>query len=298
VLASSSQELSAATEQGSSTTLQITQTISQVAEGAQQEVSAVGNTQSSISQMISLMDSSEMLVNNINNEAHSSVDKASMGTKAVHQVINGMAELKTTIESASQIITGLAEKSSEIESVVELISEFADQTNLLALNAAIESARAGEHGRGFAVVAEEVRRLAERSQNSTKNISMLIYTINSDVNNSVSAINSGAKRVGEMVGLADQAGQTLKEIGSSVDGITKSLEEMTTATKQVKAGAGVVNRAIESISAITEETSASSEEVTASAEEQSAVIEEISANAKSLAERAQHLASLISSFKV
>lgn len=297
-LAASSEQLSASSEQASNATAQVSQTIGQIASGTQQEVSAVSDTDGAVKEMLNSIRVADQTILEVTSEAAVNSRNAADGERAVGDVVKGMADLRYTIENASQQITGLAERSLEIGKVVELISEIADQTNLLALNAAIESARAGEHGRGFAVVAEEVRRLAERSQSSTKEIEVLIKTITNEVENTVLAINNGANGVSQMVALADQAGTSLQMISASVDNMAKSMEKITSATEQVKTSAEKVQGAMENISNITEETSASSEEVSAAAEEQNAVLDEVASNAHSLSTMAQTLTSLVGRFRI
>lgn len=297
-LASSSEELTASAEQASTATGQVAQTIEQIAIGTQQEVDAVHKTDAAVREMLELIESADIAVNEVAAETEGSLGKAASGEAAVADVISGMDGLRTTIENAVNMITGLAERSTEIGKVIELISEIAEQTNLLALNAAIESARAGEYGRGFAVVADEVRRLSERSQDSTKEIKLLVESINKEITGIVEAVKDGSSGVSRMVAIADDAGTALQEIASSIRTIKDSLDKIQLATGKVRISSDSVQSAMESISAITEETSASAEEVSASAEEQNAVLEEVAANAKSLSDTAQTLASSIAQFKL
>jgi twitching motility protein PilJ len=119
--------------------------------------------------------------------ARHSVDVAHKGGEAVRRNIEGMNTIRETIQDTSKRIKRLGESSQEIGNIVALIEEIAEQTNILALNASIEASRAGEAGRGFAVVADEVQKLAERSTNATKQIEVLVSTIQSDTNEAVVA---------------------------------------------------------------------------------------------------------------
>ena len=117
--------------------------------------------------------------------ARHSVEVAHKGGEAVRRTIDGMNTIRETIQETSKRIKRLGESSQEIGNIVELINDIAEQTNILALNASIQASMAGEAGRGFAVVADEVQRLAERSTNATKQIEVLVRTIQADTNEAV-----------------------------------------------------------------------------------------------------------------
>src|SRR6201995_5886138 len=117
--------------------------------------------------------------------ARHSVEVAHKGGDAVRRTIDGMNTIRDTIQETSKRIKRLGESSQEIGNIVELINDLAEQTNILALNASIQASMAGEAGRGFAVVADEVQRLAERAGNATKQIEVLVRTIQTDTNEAV-----------------------------------------------------------------------------------------------------------------
>jgi len=121
------------------------------------------------------------------------VDRANDGGQTIELAIAQMGKIETTVNSSAQVVSKLGERSKEIGQIVATISGIAGQTNLLALNAAIEAARAGEQARGFTVVAEEVRKLAEQSQEATKKIAVLIGEIQGDTDNAVVAMNNGTR---------------------------------------------------------------------------------------------------------
>jgi twitching motility protein PilJ len=144
--------------------------------------------------------------------ARHSVDVANKGNEAVRRTIDGMNAIRETIQETSKRIKRLGESSQEIGNIVELISDIAEQTNILALNASIQASMAGEAGRGFAVVADEVQRLAERAANATKQIEVLVRTIQTDTNEAVVSMERSTTDVVGGALLAENAGAALQEI--------------------------------------------------------------------------------------
>jgi twitching motility protein PilJ len=144
--------------------------------------------------------------------ARHSVDVAHKGGDAVRRTIDGMNVIRETIQDTSKRIKRLGESSQEIGNIVELISDIAEQTNILALNASIQASMAGEAGRGFAVVADEVQRLAERAANATKQIEVLVRTIQTDTNEAVVSMERSTTDVVGGALLAENAGAALLEI--------------------------------------------------------------------------------------
>jgi len=144
--------------------------------------------------------------------ARHSVDVAHKGGDAVRRTIDGMNTIRETIQDTSKRIKRLGESSQEIGNIVELISDIAEQTNILALNASIQASMAGEAGRGFAVVADEVQRLAERAANATKQIEVLVRTIQTDTNEAVVSMERSTTDVVVGALLAENAGAALQEI--------------------------------------------------------------------------------------
>jgi twitching motility protein PilJ len=144
--------------------------------------------------------------------ARHSVDVAHKGGKAVRRTIEGMNGIREAIQETSKRIKRLGESSQEIGGIVELINDLAEQTNILALNASIQASMAGEAGRGFAVVADEVQRLAERAANATKQIDVIVRTIQTDTNGAVVSMERSTADVVGGAQLAENAGAALEEI--------------------------------------------------------------------------------------
>jgi methyl-accepting chemotaxis protein len=151
----------------------------------------------------------------------------------------------------------LGEQANGIGRIIDVINDIADQTNLLALNAAIEAARAGEAGRGFAVVADEVRKLAEKTMQATKEVGTVIRGIQDGTYDSIRNVDHAAAAVAETIDLAGRAGQNLQSIVVLVDNSARQVQSIATAAEQQSAGSNEINRAVGEISRISGETDAS-----------------------------------------
>lgn len=166
------------------------------------------------------------------------------GHQATQQVEITVSKLSASFENAAKTIREVESSTTNIGSVVNVINEIAEQTNLLALNAAIEAARAGEQGRGFAVVADEVRVLAQRTQQSTEEIQQVVDRLQRGSRSAVETMQQGSDQVGSSVEQATQAGRLLASINDSMDvvaqqiaGVAASTEEQSVATTQIRGNA-------------------------------------------------------------
>ncbi|BAL27488.1 methyl-accepting chemotaxis protein [Azoarcus sp. KH32C] len=156
--------------------------------------------------------------------------------------------IAVTINNSASVVQGLVKQSEAISSIVNVIKEVSDQTNLLALNAAIEAARAGEAGRGFAVVADEVRKLAERTQGSTKEISELIEHIQQSSLEVFAAMESSVKEANEGVSLSDEAGDAINRINQSSESLVRIVNDISSSLSEQGVASHEVATKIEQIS--------------------------------------------------
>jgi len=174
--------------------------------------------------------------------ARHSVEVAHKGGEAVRRTIDGMNAIRETIQETSKRIKRLGESSQEIGNIVELINDIAEQTNILALNASIQASMAGEAGRGFAVVADEVQRLAERSTNATKQIEVLVRTIQADTNEAVVSMERSTTDVVGGALLAENAGAALDEIEQVSNQIASLVQNISSSARQQAGSAADVTR--------------------------------------------------------
>ena len=186
--------------------------------------------------------------------ARHSVDIAHKGGDAVRRTIDGMNAIRETIQETSKRIKRLGESSQEIGNIVELINDIAEQTNILALNASIQASMAGEAGRGFAVVADEVQRLAERAANATKQIEVLVRTIQTDTNEAVVSMERSTTDVVGGALLAENAGAALEEIEQVSNQIASLVQNISASARQQAAASGNISKSMQVVREISTQT--------------------------------------------
>lgn len=166
--------------------------------------------------------------------------EALSGLERVHEAIDGMERLRLHVDANGRKIRRLGDRSIEIGTIIDLINGISSRTDMLALNATIESVKAGEHGRGFAVVAEEIRKLAERTANATKDIAVIVEAIQADTNESIRALSEEQSEVDREARRVSEAGAALgrisavaEESAKLVDGISRSATDQVMATQEL-----------------------------------------------------------------
>jgi methyl-accepting chemotaxis protein len=297
-VAASSEELTACAEQSAQAANQIAIVVSDVAKGADQQLHAMGESMEAIVQMTANI---QQVAENTQITFHSSgqtATAASNGTKAITTAISQMASIENTVAKSASVIKKLGERSMEIGQIVDTISGIAGQTNLLALNAAIEAARAGEQGRGFAVVAEEVRKLAEQSQDAAKEIAKLIGQIQEETGNAVDTMHMGTEEVKTGTSVVNTAGKAFSEIVVLINQVSTQTQEISTTVHQMVSGSQTVVASVKEIDGISRNTADQTQNISAATEEQSASMEEIASSSRALAKLAENLQCAINTFKV
>ena len=236
------------------TTQQVEQTSTELLATSTEQLREIRDTGESVLQMAGRINDVSEQAQRTAQVARQSLQAAETGLHAVQNTIGGMNSIRDQIQDTSKRIKRLGESSQEIGEITELIGDITEQTNVLALNAAIQAASAGDAGRGFSVVAEEVQRLAERSGEATKQIAVLVRTIQTDTQEAVAAMERSTHGVVEGAKLSDAAGAALADI----DRVTRQLSELIAqiseqALKEAES-ANVVASNIQHIFAVTEQT--------------------------------------------
>jgi methyl-accepting chemotaxis protein len=250
-------------------------TVTQVAASSTRVASAAGTLDSSAEQMATGVEQAASQINSVataseemsttsSEIAQNCVMAAKSSEKANNAAISGEAIIQETVmvmnringrvKESAKIIKSLGTRSDQIGQVVGLINDIADQTNLLALNAAIEAARAGEHGRGFAVVADEVRKLAERTTQATKEIGRTIEAMQSETKSAVSSMEEGVKEVELGTEETTKSGTALKDILKQINTVTTEVNQIAVASEEQTATTNEIANNIQQISQVMQET--------------------------------------------
>lgn len=223
-------------------------------------------------------------------------NEAVAGNQSIEKVSGQMDSINRSVSHSANVVRSLDSRSAEISQIVEVIASIASQTNLLALNAAIEAARAGEQGRGFAVVADEVRKLAEQSNDSANQIANLITEIQRETTSAVQAMDEGTREVETGIQIAHETGEAFRRIMNSTQDVADQIQEISSVAEQMSAATEQVTASILQLSSIAKESAASASSVAASTEEQRISMNQLSTSAEQLNQMAKELQQMINRF--
>jgi methyl-accepting chemotaxis protein len=305
---------------------ELAQTAEQIANGAQEQAASAQSAGDAVLNLDSQIASLATLGERLAKSARQANDESQTGVNAVGKTVDAMHLLREQSTTAQEAMATLEQRSNAVGEIVTAISDIADQTNLLALNAAIEAARAGEHGRGFAVVADEIRKLAERSAISTKEITTILAAIRGETVKAATAMKAAANATAGGVERSTEATASLEAISHAIaqtmaaaQDVAIGAESMREYSAQVNLGmkgvatvaqdnANAITRLRESTHALTgsmlpvasaaEEQSVAAEQVSASAHELAAQTEQLSATAKTMRQQSETVTKLVGAFNV
>jgi methyl-accepting chemotaxis protein len=297
-VAAASQQMATTSEESGRAVGEIASAVGEVAAGAERQVRAVGEARELSEQVVTATTSSTADAHETADAAEQARAVAEQGAAAISDATAAMEAVQSSSSDVTATIRELGAKSDEIGGIVATITGIAEQTNLLALNAAIEAARAGEQGRGFAVVAEEVRKLAEESQQAARSISGLIGEIQRETGRAVEVVEDGAQRTQEGVQTVEQARASFLAIGTSVEDMSERVGGIARTIAEISTSASRMQQNMADVAAVAEQSSASTEQVSASTQQTSASTQEIAASAQELARTAEQLEQLVGQFRL
>ena len=237
------------------------------AASATEQSSAVTETTATIEELAATAAQIAETAEQVARFASDTLGYAVEGRRAVSASVEAMDSISSRVDQIAARALGLGEKSQQIGRILTVIDELADQTNLLALNAAIEAARAGEHGRGFAVVAAEVRKLAERSQESAGQIQTIVTQIQAETSATILASEEGAQEVSRGSDLAREVASSLDRIQAMVDETTTAAKEISIATQQQRSASDQVVSAMTQVSDVSRQYAVGSKQAAEAASE-------------------------------
>jgi methyl-accepting chemotaxis protein len=277
---------------------EVAQSISSISEGAAHQVTLITKTSHVVAEIEKSVIDAAGFAEEAQRQSAETERLTEEGVERATEIQKAMQTVRDTSVGTAEVVRSLSEKSANIDTIVQSITDIAGQTNLLALNAAIEAARAGEQGRGFAVVAEEVRKLAEDSQASAKDIAVLIREIQGHTVNAVTAMEDGVVTVENGFEAVNRNQQTFFDISGAVRLFHESSAEIAALARGIAEGAGRVREQIEEVASVAEQSSASTQQVSASTQQTSAVSQEVTLAAQRVSRTATSLAELAGRYSV
>ena len=296
-LTDSAETMSTGVNQSAQVVTSIADSINGIAELSVSQNKNVDSASSALNNIISGVNDVAELAKQTASHASQVGTTVNQGIEGINVISQYMDRVEAMVSTSAEQVDTLGHRSEEIGQIVETIVNISGQTNLLALNAAIEAARAGEHGRGFAVVAEEIRKLAEDSQEAAQHIAELIGTIQDETKKAVDAMHHGNKGVRQGSEVVKEAMAEFSQVTDMVDNMVDQMAQVAQHIEQVSAESGYVVDATTSVSKDSDKISNETQQVSAASEEQSATMHQLADENTKLADMAKRLQEQLKVFR-
>ena len=296
-LTDSAETMSTGVNESAQVVTSIADSINGIAELSVSQNKNVDKASSALNNIISGVNDVADLAKQTASHANQVGTTVNQGIEGINVISQHMDRVEAMVSTSAEQVDTLGHRSEEIGQIVETIVNISGQTNLLALNAAIEAARAGEHGRGFAVVAEEIRKLAEDSQEAAQHIAELIGTIQEETKKAVDAMHHGNKGVRQGSEVVKEAMEEFSQVTDMVDSMVDQMAQVAQHIEQVSAESGYVVDATTSVSKDSDKISNETQQVSAASEEQSATMHQLADENTKLADMAKRLQDQLKIFR-
>ncbi|MBC9784611.1 methyl-accepting chemotaxis protein [Heliobacterium chlorum] len=297
-LALSAQELMEGASQSVITVNHVNDSVMIIANGAASQSDAVNNANRVIDKMVQDIHQVGNMATVFGSLTGKAVQVTQKGGQVVSTTVEKMLEIEETVLRSGKVVMNLGKRSQEIGGIVDSISTISTQTNLLALNAAIEAARAGEQGRGFAIVAEEVRKLAEQSQEAATQIAQLIKEIQQETLLAVDAMNEGIVVVKSGVAVAEATGREFREVEQISEQINEQMGQLAASVDNLVSGTRQIKEVMKKVHQISGDATSQTQTVAATTEELVAMGDEVKESSKRLTQLASEMQDTISWFRI
>ncbi|MEN1759957.1 HAMP domain-containing methyl-accepting chemotaxis protein [Anoxynatronum sibiricum] len=297
-VAAASEQLTATTGQSAEASQNVAGSATQVAVSADSQMKSILAVTQEISHITQGMEQVAQHIDGIESLSHSVRGESEKGQQEMNRVSLQMQEIQTSHHQVKGGLIQITESSRKMNEIIRVIRGIAEQTNLLALNAAIEAARAGEQGKGFAVVADEVRKLAEESQQATEEINQLIMDNDTNICRANEVMETGTLQVASGMEVVQDAEAAFKSIVTLIQQMNEAVAEVNQVTGQVTSGSCNVSQAAEIIRRSAESVASEVQNVSAAAQQQTASMQEIASSSHELAVLAQELQTAVGQFRL
>lgn len=297
-ISTSSNELNQAAAVSTKSLEQISGTIVEIASGTSEGAATAEETTASLSEAAKF---SEATSNSSRNTAYNSIkakEAAETGAGKINEIVSSITDIEKSSREVVSIISELDESSRKIGDIIKIITGISEQTNLLALNAAIEAARAGEAGKGFNVVADEIRKLADQSNNAALEISALVKDNQVKSASAVNSVSQVEEKVASGVSKASEVGESIQNIIENIQNVVKEIEQIDDANEKQAISTKEIEQAIKNIAVTSNEIAGGTENISASIEEQLSTMTEIEKTTEKLSDMAKKLSEITNGFTV